>query len=185
MKINPVVMALALLSICPLLLLILLPAPAIEQSWQVDMVQWINQSLKIQSTSTGELEYFSFFVKSYLTLLCPFWAVLIIYLIVKHESDEIPKPNQFKPLDAVIVLSFFCFCIGFAITLSLWHLNPSWVSIRVKNSFLFRILYEYKLGIILAELFYFAILLIALLGLLGFITAVIINIHQQFFKKQK
>jgi hypothetical protein len=182
MKIKTVVIALFLLTICPLLLMMLLPTP-VEHSWQIGTVQWMSQHLKIESTATGQLEYFSFFVKSYLTLLCPFWAVLLIYLIVKDESDEMPKPSQFKPLDAVIVFTFFCFCIGFAITVSLWHLNPSLVSIRVKNSLLFRILYEYKLGVILAELFYFAILLIALLGLLGFISAVIINIHQRFFKK--
>lgn len=185
MKINTVVKTLTLMTICPLLFMILLPAPALEHGWQIDMMQWINQFLKIQSTTTGELEQFSLFVKTYLSLLCPLWALLIIYAIDKDDKVEQPKLNQFKPLDAVIIFACFSFCIGFATILSLWHLNPSLVSIRVKNSYLFRILYEYKLGIILAELFYFGILLLALTAILGVIFAIIINIKQRLMYKSE
>jgi hypothetical protein len=185
MKIKTVVKSLALLTICPLLLMLLLPTPASEHGWQVDMMQWINQFLKIQSTTTGKLEQFSLFVKTYLSLLCPLWALLIIYAIYKDDKVEQPKLNQFKPLDAVIVFACFSFCIGFATILSLWHLNPSLVSIRVKNSYLFRVLYEYKLGVILAELFYFGILLLALTGILAVLFAIIINIKQRLMCKSK
>ena len=185
MKIKTVVKSLALLTICPLLLMLLLPTPASEHGWQVDMMQWINQFIKIQSTTTGELEQFSLFVKTYLSLLCPLWALLIIYAIYKDDKVEQPKLNQFKPLDAVIVFACFSFCIGFATILSLWHLNPSLVSIRVKNSYLFRVLYEYKLGVILAELFYFGILLLASTGILAVLFAIIINIKQRLMYKSK
>lgn len=184
MKIKTVVKSLALLTICPLLLM-LLPTPVSEYGLQVDMMQWINQSLKIQSTTTGELEQFSLFVKTYLSLLCPLWALLIIYAIYKDDKVEQSKLNQFKPLDAVIIFACFSFCIGFATILSLWHLNPSLVSIRVKNSYLFRVLYEYKLGVILAELFYFGILLLASTGILAVLFAIIINIKQRLMYKSK
>ncbi len=172
-----------LLIISPVLFLMFLPTPALEHSGQINLAQWISQHLLIEQTVIGELSYFDLFVKTYFTLLSPFGAALIMYYVVKDDCTEIPKPNQFKWLDAVIILIIFYVSIGLALTLSLWNLNPSLVQIHVKKSYLFMSLYEFKLGIIFIELFYCSFLVFAITGIFGFLLAVMINSYQRFFKQ--
>ena len=182
MKRKQIYFGVLLLIMSPLLFLMFLPTPALENSKQINLARWISQNLFFEQTVAGEFAYFDLFVKTYLTLLSPFGAALIMYHVVKDDRTKIPKLNQFKLLDAVIVLIIFFVSIGLALALSLWNLNPSIVQIHVKKSYLFISLYEFKLGIIFIELFYCSFLLFAITGILGFLLAILINSYQYFSK---
>ena len=155
------------ITLVPVILLTLLSLSEYSEHWTRRVAIWINQYVGFESTLTNQFAYLELLIKTYLTLLSPLWAIFLVYLIHKDEKTKIPHLSQFRRGDAFLLSIFFTLCLIMGASLSLWHLNPDWIHLPIKNRYLYQLLSEYPFGIILIELFYFLILIFTLVCILG------------------
>lgn len=168
-KIRHKLIVLLTAMLVPVSMMMFLPSQP-EVRWQADVFQFITEKLKIRTGMSGPLAFYTVLVTAYFSIFSIIWAVILFGMIWQEDRESTPQRKsqvaQFKLWDGVLVVVCIIGFIWFSFSMMQWHFAKQDMTIGLgRNGYLFQSLYQYKLGVVFAELFFMFFLVFSQLAI--------------------
>ena len=168
-KIRHKLIVLLTAMLVPVSMMMFLPSQP-EVRWQADVFQFITEKLKIRTGMSGPLAFYTVLVTAYFSIFSTIWAVFLFWLIWQEDQESTIQTTsqtaQFKLWDGMLVVVCIIGFIWFSFSMMQWHFAKQDMTIGLgRNGYLFQSLYQYKLGVVFAELFFMFFLVFSQLAI--------------------